>query len=79
MEEVKVVLGKWTDRIIKIETRNTIPRFSTQRRQQSPEFKAKVALEALKGVEPVHAIAAKCQIHPGTGESMAEVPFGAPP
>jgi len=37
---------------------------STKRRQHSPEFKAKVALEALKGIEPVHAIAAKYQVHP---------------
>jgi len=37
---------------------------STKRRQHSPEFKARVALEALKGIEPVHAIAAKYQVHP---------------
>ncbi len=37
---------------------------STKRRQHNPEFKAKVALEALKGIEPVHAIAAKYQVHP---------------
>jgi transposase-like protein len=37
---------------------------STKRRQHSPEFKAKVGLEALKGIEPVHAIAAKYQVHP---------------
>ena len=35
-----------------------------KRRQHNPEFKAKIALEALKGVEPVHAIAAKHEIHP---------------
>jgi transposase-like protein len=27
-------------------------------------LKARVALEALKGIEPVHAIAAKYQVHP---------------
>jgi len=32
---------------------------SKKRRQHHPEFKAKVGLEALKGIEPVHAIAAK--------------------
>jgi transposase-like protein len=37
---------------------------STKRRQHNPEFKAKVALEALKGIEAVHAIAAKYQVHP---------------
>ena len=37
---------------------------SKKRRQHNPELKAKVALEALKGIEPVHAIAAKHEIHP---------------
>lgn len=37
---------------------------SKKRRQHSPEFKAKIGLEALKGIEPVHAIAAKHQVHP---------------
>jgi transposase len=37
---------------------------SKKRRQHSPDLKARVGLEALKGVEPVHAIAAKYQIHP---------------
>jgi transposase-like protein len=35
-----------------------------KRRQHSAELKARVALEALKGIEPVAAIAAKYQIHP---------------
>jgi transposase len=30
----------------------------------SPEFKARVGLEALKGIEPVHVIASKYQVHP---------------
>jgi transposase-like protein len=34
------------------------------RRKFSPEFKAQVGLEALKGVEPIHAIAAKYEVHP---------------
>ena len=34
------------------------------RRKFSAEFKAQVGLEALKGVEPVHAIAAKHEVHP---------------
>ena len=37
---------------------------SKKRRQHNPEFKAKVGLEALKGIEPVHAIAAKHEVHP---------------
>ena len=34
------------------------------RRKFSPEFKAQVGLEALKGIEPVHTIAARHEIHP---------------
>lgn len=34
------------------------------RRKFSPEFKAQVGLEALKGVEPIHAIAVKYEVHP---------------
>lgn len=37
---------------------------SKKRRLHSPDLKAKVGLEALKGIEPVHAIAAKYQVHP---------------
>jgi transposase len=37
---------------------------SKKRRQHSPDLKARVGLEALKGIEPIHAIAAKYQIHP---------------
>jgi len=37
---------------------------SKKRRQHSAEFKAQVGLEALRGVEPIHTIAAKHQIHP---------------
>ena len=37
---------------------------SKKRRQHNPEFKAKIGLEALKGIEPVHAIAAKHGVHP---------------
>jgi transposase-like protein len=34
------------------------------RRKFSPEFKAQVGLEALKGIEPIHAIAARHEVHP---------------
>lgn len=37
---------------------------SKKRRQHSAEFKAQVGLEALRGIEPIHTIAAKHQIHP---------------
>ena len=37
---------------------------SKKRRQHSPDLKARVGLEALKGIEPVHAIAAKHAVHP---------------
>ena len=37
---------------------------SKKRRQQVPSSKPRVGLEALKGIEPVHAIAAKHQVHP---------------
>ena len=37
---------------------------SKKRRQHSAQFKAQVGLDALKGIEPVHAIAAKYQVHP---------------
>lgn len=35
-----------------------------QRRKHSAEFKARVALEALKGLDTVNDIAAKYEIHP---------------
>ena len=37
---------------------------SKKRRQHSSDLKARVGLEALKGVEPIHTIAAKYQVHP---------------
>jgi transposase-like protein len=37
---------------------------STKRRQHNAAFKAKVAVEALKNIEPVHAIAARHKVHP---------------
>lgn len=36
----------------------------TQKRKHTAEFKAMVALEALKGIETVHQIAARYEIHP---------------
>lgn len=37
---------------------------SKKRRLHSAQFKAQVGLEALKGIEPVHTIAAKHGVHP---------------
>lgn len=34
------------------------------RRKFTPEFKAKVGLEALKGIEPIHSIGSKYEVHP---------------
>ena len=36
-----------------------------KRRTHSPEFKARVALEVLKGIKPVHEILSANEIHPG--------------
>ena len=37
---------------------------SKTRRNHSPQFKAKVAIEALAGEKTIHEIAAKHQVHP---------------
>jgi transposase len=37
---------------------------ANKRRIHRPEFKARIALEALKGLKPVHQIAAENEIHP---------------
>jgi transposase-like protein len=58
-----VVSEIWTGRIFNPESETTIPK-SKKRRRHSPDLKAKVGLEALKGVEPVHAIAARYEVHP---------------
>ena len=38
---------------------------SKERRKHSPSFKAKVALEAVKGEETVAQLAARHEVHPG--------------
>ena len=38
---------------------------SKERRKHSPSFKAKVALEAIKGEETVVHLAARYKVHPG--------------
>ncbi len=60
---------------------------SKKRGQHSVELKTRVALEAVKGIEPVHAIAAKYQVHPvqvsqwkkEVLERLPEVFSGKPP
>ena len=37
---------------------------SKKQRQHSPDLKAKLGLEVLKGIEPVHAIASRYEVHP---------------
>lgn len=37
---------------------------SKSRRNHSPAFKAKVALEAVRGEQTIHELAAKHQVHP---------------
>lgn len=37
---------------------------SKTRRQHSAEFKSRVALEAMRGIDTINAIAAKYEIHP---------------
>ena len=39
---------------------------SKQRRKHNPAFKAKVALEAVKGEETVAQLAARYQVHPAS-------------
>ena len=38
---------------------------SKERRKHSPAFKAKVALEAVKGQETIGQLAARYEVHPG--------------
>jgi len=35
-----------------------------KRRNHSAEFKARVAMEALKGIKPIHEIASEYEVHP---------------
>ena len=45
-----------------------------KRRTHSPEFKARVAMEALKGIKPVHQIASENE--PGSDDQASEEAVG---
>ena len=47
---------------------------SKERRKHSPTFKAKVALEAVKGEETVAQLAARYEVHPGQIQAWKERP-----
>ena len=47
---------------------------SKQRRKHNPAFKAKVALEAVKGEETVAQLAARYQVHPQPDPGLEESP-----
>jgi transposase len=59
---------------------------SKKRRQHNAQFKAQIGLDALKDIEPVHAIAAKRGVHPmqvsqwkkAVAERLPEVFAGKP-
>ena len=46
---------------------------SKARRKHSPSFKAKVALEAVKGEETVAQLAARYEVHPGQIQAWKEI------
>ena len=43
---------------------NNITKMAREKRKFSPDFKAQVAMEACKGLDTVHTIAAKFEVHP---------------
>ncbi len=47
---------------------------SQGRRKYSPAFKAKVALEAMRGNETVAQLAARYEVHPGQNQDWKDVP-----
>lgn len=51
----------------------------TQRKRHSAEFKAKVALEAIKGQNTINEIAAKYQVHPNLVTQWKKLALAALP
>ena len=55
-----MICGSWVREV----TRTTPYQMKAKRRRHDPEFKARVALEALKGVKTIQQIAKDYQVHP---------------
>jgi transposase-like protein len=67
MRGVRLSGVKWSPKVGQVGSLTQSPRNVLEfkkRRQHNPDLKAKVGLEAFKGIEPVHAIASRYAMHP---------------